>query len=213
MPWQFVGAIHAMETGLRFTRHLHNGDTLSARTVRVPAGRPAQGAPPYDWAASARDALELKALPAWRDWSVAGMLYQLERYNGWGYRRWHPSVPTPYLWSYSNHYERGKYVADGVWDPHAVSKQCGAAVLLRRMVERGRMAASLASPAAPTAAPLIAYYTGGPEQPLARAFQEFLNTLPGIEIDADGKPGQKTSDATRRALGHYLVCDPRERLM
>ncbi len=63
------------------------------------------------------------------------MLYQLEGYNGWGYRLHHPHVLTPYLWSYSNHYTSDKYVADGTWSDTALSKQCGAAVLLRRMAE------------------------------------------------------------------------------
>jgi lysozyme family protein len=40
-------------------------------------------------------------------------------------------VPTPYLWSYSNLYENGKFVADGRFDPEAVSKQCGAAPMLK----------------------------------------------------------------------------------
>ena len=41
------------------------------------------------------------------------MLFRLEAYNGSGYRDKHPDVKTPYLWSFSNHYTRGKYVADG----------------------------------------------------------------------------------------------------
>ena len=40
-------------------------------------------------------------------------LYELERYNGFGYRDRRPQVLSPYLWSFSNHYSRGKYVADG----------------------------------------------------------------------------------------------------
>ena len=57
--------------------------------------------------------------------------------NGFGYRRFHSGVLSPYLWSYSNHYTSGKYVADGTFDPDAVSKQCGSAVILRRMAETG----------------------------------------------------------------------------
>jgi len=34
-----------MECGLDFTRHLHNGDPLIARTVRAPAGRLVDGRP------------------------------------------------------------------------------------------------------------------------------------------------------------------------
>src|SRR5207344_1050510 len=64
-----------------------------------------------------------------------------ESYNGMGYRRFHPEVKTPYLWSFTHHYTRGKYVADGTWSPTTVSKQVGAAALLRRLAERGAMSA------------------------------------------------------------------------
>jgi hypothetical protein len=39
------------------------------------------------------------------------MLYRFEANNGFGYRK--RSVATPYLWSYSDHYDKGKFVADG----------------------------------------------------------------------------------------------------
>ena len=56
-------------------------------------------------------------------------------YNGTGYQRFHPDTPTPYLWSWTTLYTRGKYVADGRWDPWAVSQQCGAAAILRQLRE------------------------------------------------------------------------------
>jgi len=65
--------------------------------------------------------------------------YRLEAYNGFGYRAFHPEVLSPYLWSYSNHYTKGKYVADGTFSLTAVSKQCGVAALLRRMAEIGTL--------------------------------------------------------------------------
>jgi lysozyme family protein len=40
VPWFVVGTIHAMEGGLAFNRHLHNGDPLTGRTVQKPSGRP-----------------------------------------------------------------------------------------------------------------------------------------------------------------------------
>ena len=135
-PWYLVGALHCLEASLRFDRHLHNGDPLTARTVRVPAGRPGHGNPPFSWENSASDALALKGFHEWTDWSVAGLLFKLEQYNGWGYRRHHPDVLSPYLWSFTTHYSKGKYVADGRFDPNVVSKQCGAAALLRRISER-----------------------------------------------------------------------------
>ena len=57
VPWGVVAVVHQMEAGLRFDRHLHNGDPLTARTVRVPSGRPREGAPPFTWEESATDAL------------------------------------------------------------------------------------------------------------------------------------------------------------
>src|SRR5436190_22259234 len=104
VPWFFVGAVHNMESSLNFMCHLHNGDPLTARTVQVPAGRPKTGEPPFTWEDSAEDALSMKSLSAQTDWSLAGTLYQLERYNGWGYRLYHPHVLSPYLWSGSNLY-------------------------------------------------------------------------------------------------------------
>jgi lysozyme family protein len=147
VPWHFVAVVHYLEASLSFTKHLHNGDPLTARTVRVPAGRPATGSPPFSWEESAEDALILKNLHRWTDWTVAGTLYQLERYNGFGYRLHHPTVKSPYLWSYSNRYTRGKYVTDGRWDPNAVSRQCGAATLLRRLADRGAIQLGGAPPA------------------------------------------------------------------
>ncbi|HEV2068934.1 MAG TPA: peptidoglycan-binding protein [Acidimicrobiales bacterium] len=135
-PWYVVAAIHSLEASSRFDRHLHNGDPLTARTVRVPAGRPPHGTPPFTWEASAQDALQLKRFQEWTDWSVAGLLFKLEQYNGWGYRRHHPEVLSPYLWSFTSHYSRGKYVADGKFDANAVSQQCGAAAFLRRISDR-----------------------------------------------------------------------------
>ena len=135
VPWHVVGVIHMLEGGGSFTTHLHNGDPLTGRTVHVPAGRPATGRPPFQWEASAADALAQQGLNAWRDWTVPGTLFVLERYNGFGYRP--RKINSPYLWSFSNQYTKGKYVADGRFDAAAVSEQCGAAVLLTRMVQRG----------------------------------------------------------------------------
>lgn len=138
-PWAMIGLIHALEAGFDFSRHLHNGDPLSARTRRVPAGRPASGAPPFSWEESAVDALRGHGLHRIADWSLARTLYELERYNGFGYR--HRGAPSPYLWSFSDRYRAGKYVKDGVYDPEAVSRQAGAATVLKAMIDAGDIAA------------------------------------------------------------------------
>lgn len=135
VPWVVIGLIHAMEAGLRFDRHLHNGDPLSARTRNVPAGRPLAGTPPFTWEASAIDALKGDGLDKVKDWPLERVAYELESFNGWGYRLYHHEVNSPYLWSGTTHYTAGKYVADGRWSASAVSQQSGALALLRRVME------------------------------------------------------------------------------
>jgi len=134
VPWHVVGVIHMLEGSGNFSTHLHNGDPLTARTVHVPAGRPKLGHAPFTWEASASDALVFDGLSRWKDWSVPGTLFALERFNGFGYRP--RGIHSPYLWSFSNHYSKGKFVGDNVFSPTAVSQQCGAAVILKRSEER-----------------------------------------------------------------------------
>jgi len=135
IPWYFIGIIHGMECGFNFNGHLHNGDPLSARTVHVPAGRPPGATPPFTWGQSASDALIMKGFHEISDWGAPRILYLLEKYNGFGYRK--RRVATPYLWSFSNLYSKGKYTRDGSYDPDAVSKQCGAALLLKLVLQTG----------------------------------------------------------------------------
>ncbi|AFY34631.1 hypothetical protein [Calothrix sp. PCC 7507] len=136
VPWHFIAVIHNMESSLKFTRHLHNGDSLKKRTVNVPVGRPT--ADPingwevgYTWEESAIDALVQKDLDKVKDWSLSAQLWQIEKYNGFGYRQYHPEVLTPYLWSGTNLYTSGKYTSDGKWNADAVSTQIGVVALLK----------------------------------------------------------------------------------
>ena len=139
VPWQFIAAIHGLEASFNFRAHLHNGDfPLSLRTRQVPSGRPRIWAPPSSWEASAVDALQLMGFTGQSDWSVARMLYRLEAYNGFGYRN--AARASPYLWSFSTLYSRGKFVSDGHFDPRARSQQCGAAVMLKLLDLGGELA-------------------------------------------------------------------------
>jgi lysozyme family protein len=131
VPWYVIGILHALECNCDFSRHLHNGDPLMARTRQIPAGRPQSGTPPFTWAESAADALRYDGFTGQRDWDVAITLERFEKYNGLGYKR--KGLLSPYLWSMSNHYIKGKYTADGMYDPDVVSRQVGAAVLLRKL--------------------------------------------------------------------------------
>ena len=138
IPWQFIAAIHGLEASFNFRAHLHNGDfPLSQRTRQVPAGRPQRWLPPSDWESSALDALRHLGFTGQSDWSVPRMLHRIEAFNGFGYRRF--GKPSPYLWSFSTIYERGKFVADGRYDPRARSQQCGAAVMLKLLQINGEL--------------------------------------------------------------------------
>ncbi len=136
VPWHFAAVVHALEANCNFGCHLHNGDPLTARTTHVPAGRPQQADPPFAWWTSANDALVSEHLNALHDWSLSPYLWRLEAYNGWGYRK--RGLVSPYLWSFTDRYVKGKYTADRVFDPNAVSKQCGGAALLKTLVARGK---------------------------------------------------------------------------
>lgn len=205
VPWNFIAITHCMEGSLNFKTHLHNGDPLTARTVHVPAGRPLAGNPPFSWEESAVDALTIEGFTIWTDWTVPGILYCFERFNGFGYRR--HGINSPYLWSYSNHYTKGKYSSDGHFDPDAVSKQCGAAVILRRMSEK-----QIAVMGETDTLSLIKQfgskvnYAPKTYSEKAEQLQQMLNRV-GLHLRIDGFAGRMTSDAYFTVAGIYLKGD------
>ena len=187
VPWYWVACAHSLESNQNFSRHLHNGDPLTARTIRVPAGRPKAGSPPFDWTESAMDALTLKGLHLIRDWTVERSLYELERYNGWGYRLFHPGTLSPYLWSFTNHYTSGKYIADGVWSTTHASDQCGAAPIMRRILALDSETDKKVSEVKET---IFSQTT--------ESLQEYLNQLGADpKLATDGVYGPKTRNAVK----------------
>ena len=210
VPWYFLAAVHLRESTFKIA-HLHNGDPLSARTVHVPAGLPKTPEPPYTFEQSAEDALRQKDLHQWTDWGLTGTLYQLESYNGMGYRK--RGKPSPYLWSFSHHYQYGKFIADGKYSDTAVDGQCGAATFLRRLVERQQFNFP-DEPDIASATPLaVSFAAKRPTDPIvierATALQIWLDSHPGIYLKIDGWPGERTSSAFKKVSGSYLPGDPR----
>jgi hypothetical protein len=55
----------------------------------------------------------------------------LETYNGVGYA--YKGLPSPYLWSGTDQYVRGKFVEDGAFSATTVDKQLGCACLIMAM--------------------------------------------------------------------------------
>ncbi len=132
IPWPFIAVTHQRESSQNWARSLAQGDPWDRVSTHVPAGR----GPFNSWEEAAYDALVNCAPHAARnkDWSLGGLLTKLEEYNGLGYVRQH-GLPSPYLWSGTDQYKAGKYVADGVFDPDEVDKQLGCAGLIMTMMQ------------------------------------------------------------------------------
>jgi lysozyme family protein len=134
VPWDVIGVVHYRESAGSFAGVLHNGQKIigtGKKTTIVPKGR----GPFSTWEDAAVDALMNCAPYAGKnkDWSIGGTLDLLERYNGLGYRN--KGLPSPYLWAGTDQYVKGKYVADGKFDPNYVDKQLGVAPILMKLRE------------------------------------------------------------------------------
>lgn len=127
VPWWFIGMVHYRESNLDMNTNIANGQRFDKKTTIVPKGR----GPFKTFKEAAYDALVNCAPRAAsnRDWSAAGALTKFEEYNGLGYAS--KGLPSPYVWSGTNQYEKGKYVADHVFDPDVVDSQMGGAGILK----------------------------------------------------------------------------------
>ncbi len=128
VPWFVIAAIHNRESDANFGTYLGNGEPLSRVTRLVPKGR----GPFPSWEAGAIDALGVDQLDQVMDWSPERACYEIEKFNGFGYRN--KNVKSPYLWSFSNIYQSGKYVADGIFNPSAVDRQCGTMPIIKQIM-------------------------------------------------------------------------------
>ena len=129
VPWAIVAVIHEREASQSWKANLAQGDPWNKVSIHVPRGR----GPFKSWEDAAIDALANCAPYAakWGDWSIGGALTLLEEYNGLGYAA--RAKPSPYVWASTDQYVKGKYVADGHYDPNAIDHQLGCAALLSRM--------------------------------------------------------------------------------
>lgn len=128
VPWWVTLCIHHKECSGSFDKHLHNGDSLNAKTIRHPPGRP-QGPGPFTFIDSAVDALMMKEDRFPEKWTIADSLQFLERWNGMGYS--HRNMNSPYLWAFTNHEQPGLYVKDHVFDEKARSKNPGCVAMIK----------------------------------------------------------------------------------
>ena len=130
VPWWMVAVIHERESSQNWSRSLAQGDPWNRVSVHVPRGR----GPFRSWEEAAIDALAtLKRLHKVTDWRLEKALYQLERYNGWGYH-WR-GLASPYLWGGTTIQQRGKFVADGKFSPTTMDGQLGCAGMIYAMMD------------------------------------------------------------------------------
>src|SRR5262249_52519607 len=116
-----------------FAGVLHNGEKIigtSRKTRLVPAGR----GPFATWEEAAIDALTMPPHCLHRvvNWTLERILYEIEKYNGWGYLG---KCNSPYLWSWTTEYSGGKYVADHVFSRTAIDQQAGCVAILKVLAE------------------------------------------------------------------------------
>jgi len=138
VPAPILFCLHYRESDNDFTKHAHEGSPLTHRTRDEPRGRLPRPDPPYTFEQSAEDAYYVCERPPldrinWRNISAA--LDKMESFNGFGYRG--HGIASPYLWSGTSLYARGKYVSDGRFSGTAVDAQLGCAAILKRMQARG----------------------------------------------------------------------------
>jgi lysozyme family protein len=124
VPDDCIFAIHYRESSLNFKTCLHNGDKLPGPTTHVPKGR----GPFNSWEEAAIDAIALEKGKFPLEWNIEGRLAFCEAFNGLGYKK--RNLQSPYIFSWSNGYSKGKYVGDGVYNPDFVDQQCGCAPII-----------------------------------------------------------------------------------
>lgn len=129
VPAEVIAALHWRESSGNFSTYMHNGDPLGSPTTHVPAGISCS-----TWEESAIDAFSRQGnggLTA-DSTDLDQIADYAERYNGLGYRN--KGVPSPYVWAGTTNYSKGKYVADGQYDPNYVDQQLGVMIMLKSIM-------------------------------------------------------------------------------
>lgn len=133
MPPQLIAAIHYRESSCNFKTYLHNGDPLGKPTIHVPKGIYFE-----KFTDAAVDALKEKnkfrkkyKLKA-DSKDMAAMLSFAEVYNGLGY--FNKGVVSPYIYSGTNLYKKGKFVSDGSYNASVTDKQPGVYILIKKII-------------------------------------------------------------------------------
>jgi lysozyme family protein len=123
VPWKLIAILHYRESGCDFNTYLGNGQRLDRVTTIVPKGR----GPFSSFKEGAIDALRLEGMLQQTKWEIEHILFYAHKFNGFAKVY---GANTPYLWSGTQHYTKGKFIADGEFDENAVDSQLGCALIL-----------------------------------------------------------------------------------
>lgn len=211
VPAVLIAALDERESGADPNAALGQGDPWNKISKHVPIGF----GPWSSWDEAAEfyvkyDHLNDNAYP----WSWSYACFKAEAWNGFGPRA--HGIHTGYLWSGTNHYSKGKYVADGVWNPDFVDKQLGVVPIMMRMV-----ALCPALKFDPLAVTEISFTDSSPPSPVPlglgghgqhsiKWLQQALNAIilpEGAKLVVDGSYGRKTASAVRQFQSAYHLDD------
>lgn len=199
IPWYVTGIVHKTICDCDFKTHLFNGDPLNGRTTSIPFGYPKKGRPPFTWEQSATDMFSFYHWDRWSDWSIPGVLYNLETVSRFEYTD--DEEKASKLWCYSNHFESAE---------KEDLQKCGGAILLRRMVEKqiiplqGNYNKHLEN--LKNLGSEILYM---PNRSLPKAFElQRLMNISGACIREDGRIGKLSAKAFHELTTQYLNGDP-----
>jgi lysozyme family protein len=183
VPVIIAAASFEREAASNFNLNPAQGAPLHQRSTIIPHNGPFVTWTQAQIAAYAIDGMDKVGAANW-SWPLA--CYYMERFNGFGPRN--HGRHTGYLWSGSNIYTGGKYIADGVWSASTADQQLGVIPIMKRIVEM-RPDLELPHPFpsatdAPTSPPTPAPVPEGHRD--AAALQAALNTLgadPQLVVD------------------------------
>lgn len=203
VPAELVAAIHWRESSGSFKKYLHQGDPLGKAAVRVPTNIPIF----HDWHKAAVHALTMKDKAGHRDnlgvnagtRDPATLASYAEAYNGLGYHN--RETASPYVYSGTDAYTSGKYVADSKYSSSAVDKQLGVITMMGAI---GGMDITLEELTASTAWKRVLAGTlelkrgvrGKAAEMAVTALQEQLKAA-GETLDVDGDFGPGTEKALK----------------
>jgi lysozyme family protein len=120
VPVVWLAAINERESSTNFKTYFGNGDPLNQPTRHVPAHR----GPFKTWDLGCLDALHQMGLVGLANWTLDFYCYQSERYNGFGYLEYHNEI-SPYVVGGTSLQTKGKYTADGHFNPYIMDSQLG----------------------------------------------------------------------------------------